>query len=247
LKMEDSQAFDPIYLGVDLTLSASRVYLATDVVIRGTALQPGGDCSDGGFTLEAGLDDDADGELDDDEVILTRTDCNQGADLVVTNFDSVEELADDNVNCAEWGLGGLKFVLALDKDQDSYLSDTDQKIATLYLCNGDEDLDRWKDVGQSSLASTQAAAGVAGGSSVVMIAGIVGAVVLVGLVLMFVMGRSGGSDDAVDFQSVATGGAASPAVAAMDPAEAYVQQLIAQGYPEETARAYAAHYFSQQQ
>ncbi len=80
-----------------------------------------------------------------------------------------------------------------------------------------------------------------------LIAGIVGAVVVVGLVLMFVMGRSGGSDDGVNFQSVAAGGAASPAVAAMDPAEAYVQQLIAQGYPEETARAYAAHYFSQQQ
>ena len=76
----------------------------------------------------------------------------------------------------------------------------------------------------------------------------VGRVVLVGLILMFVMGRSGGSDDGVDFQSVATtGGVASPAVATMDPAEAYVQQLIAQGYPEETARAYAAHYFSQQQ
>ena len=28
----------------------------------------------------------------------------------------------------------------------------------------------------------------------------------------------------------------------MDPMEAYVQQLIAQGYPEETARAYAQQY-----
>ena len=32
------------------------------------------------------------------------------------------------------------------------------------------------------------------------------------------------------------------AVAQMDPMEQYVQQLIAQGYPEETARAYAQQY-----
>ena len=33
-------------------------------------------------------------------------------------------------------------------------------------------------------------------------------------------------------------------VETMDPKEAYVQQLIAQGYPEETARAYAEQYAS---
>ena len=31
-------------------------------------------------------------------------------------------------------------------------------------------------------------------------------------------------------------------VETMDPKEAYVQQLIAQGYPEQTARAYAEQY-----
>ena len=39
-------------------------------------------------------------------------------------------------------------------------------------------------------------------------------------------------------------------VAQMDPMEQYVQQLIAQGYPEETARTYAQQYaghFQQQQ
>ncbi len=34
-------------------------------------------------------------------------------------------------------------------------------------------------------------------------------------------------------------------VAQMDPVEAYVQQLVAQGYPEETARAYAQQYYAQ--
>ena len=58
-------------------------------------------------------------------------------------------------------------------------------------------------------------------------------------------GRRGGDDE--DQFNVAGAGAMP---AQMDPMEAYVQQLIAQGYPEETARAYAAQYashFQQQQ
>ena len=50
-----------------------------------------------------------------------------------------------------------------------------------------------------------------------------------------------------DFSATAAGYAG---VAQMDPMEQYVQQLIAQGYPEETARAYAQQYaghFQQQQ
>ena len=50
-----------------------------------------------------------------------------------------------------------------------------------------------------------------------------------------------------DFDATAAGYAG---VAQMDPMEQYVQQLIAQGYPEETARAYAQQYaghFQQQQ
>ena len=50
-----------------------------------------------------------------------------------------------------------------------------------------------------------------------------------------------------DFSATAAGYGG---VAQMDPMEQYVQQLIAQGYPEETARTYAQQYaghFQQQQ
>jgi hypothetical protein len=55
-------------------------------------------------------------------------------------------------------------------------------------------------------------------------------VIIVTILMIKVAGRGGGSD--AGFSDVES----------MDPMEAYVQQLIAQGYPEETARAYAAQY-----
>ena len=61
---------------------------------------------------------------------------------------------------------------------------------------------------------------------------------IVVVTLLVVRGR-GGDSSAVD--SGAFGGE----VAEMDPVEAYVQQLVAQGYPEETARAYAQQYYAQ--
>jgi hypothetical protein len=70
----------------------------------------------------------------------------------------------------------------------------------------------------------------------------VGAIVLlivVILTMMLVRGRGG------DSSSTATGDDGFGAVAEMDPVEAYVQQLVAQGYPEETARAYAQQYYAQ--
>ena len=57
--------------------------------------------------------------------------------------------------------------------------------------------------------------------------------------LLVVRGRGGDS-------GVADAGAFGGEVAQMDPVEAYVQQLVAQGYPEETARAYAQQYYAQQ-
>ena len=73
------------------------------------------------------------------------------------------------------------------------------------------------------------------------------------LSLFFIL-RGGNEDDIImdsgmsgDFGATAAGYAG---VAQMDPMEQYVQQLVAQGYPEETARAYAQQYaghFQQQQ
>ena len=56
--------------------------------------------------------------------------------------------------------------------------------------------------------------------------------------LLMVRGRGGGSGTEGD---TSFGGD----VAEMDPVEAYVQQLVAQGYPEDTARAYAQQYYAQ--
>ncbi len=81
----------------------------------------------------------------------------------------------------------------------------------------------------------------------------IGLLLIVLLSLFFVM-RGGTEDEAMgldtqmggDFTATAAGYAG---VAQMDPMEQYVQQLIAQGYPEETARTYAQQYagHSQQQ
>ena len=79
-----------------------------------------------------------------------------------------------------------------------------------------------------------------GDSSLIMIIAIV-FVVLMGIVLGTVLLVRGRGNSEVDsgMGEVTFGG-----VETMDPKEAYVQQLIAQGYPEETARAYAEQYAS---
>lgn len=61
--------------------------------------------------------------------------------------------------------------------------------------------------------------------------------VIIVILSMMVLGKNDDGDG--DFSAAAGG---HQMAVAMDPMEAYVQQLIAQGYPEETARAYAAQY-----
>ena len=74
-----------------------------------------------------------------------------------------------------------------------------------------------------------------GGLSTTVIAVIagIGGLLLVGIILFFLRG---GSTDEKDFVDLAGAGFGA---AQLDPVEQYVQQLIAQGYPEDTARAYA--------
>ncbi|RJU85739.1 MAG: VCBS repeat-containing protein [Candidatus Poseidoniales archaeon] len=78
--------------------------------------------------------------------------------------------------------------------------------------------------------------GVSGGldSMTLIIGGVILLLIVVGS-LMF-MRRSDDKDDAFGGMEGAFG------ADALDPTEQYVQQLIAQGYPEETARAFAAQY-----
>ena len=78
-----------------------------------------------------------------------------------------------------------------------------------------------------------------GDTSTLMFAGI-GAILLIavlGVTMMFMRGRSG-SDQQDSVESF--GG-----VEQMDPVEAYVQQLVAQGYDEQMARQYATQYYAQ--
>ena len=75
-----------------------------------------------------------------------------------------------------------------------------------------------------------------------------GLLLVIIVILSMMVLRRGGDEDAGD--GFGTMDAGYGGVAQMDPMEAYVQQLIAQGYPEQTARAYAQQYaghFQQQQ
>jgi len=89
--------------------------------------------------------------------------------------------------------------------------------------------------GTNTNAETQSGAG---GDTLILVGGVVVFIVIaLILTLMFVRGR-GDSDMDDSF-----GGD----VGEMDAVEAYVQQLVAQGYPEETARTYAQAAIAQQQ
>jgi hypothetical protein len=77
------------------------------------------------------------------------------------------------------------------------------------------------------------------GSNLMLIVAIIASVLVLLLVSVFFL-RSG-SGDKIDNLSAAAAGYGQE----MDMTEQYVQQLIAQGYPEETARAYAAQYVGQ--
>ena len=76
------------------------------------------------------------------------------------------------------------------------------------------------------------------GLNVTMIDGIGGALLVI-VLLTLVFLRRGGDDDVVKNVDFSMG------MVEQDPVEQYVQQLVAQGYPEETARAHAQQYAGQ--
>ena len=67
-----------------------------------------------------------------------------------------------------------------------------------------------------------------------------GAAVLVLIVILSLMFLRKRDDGMAEYKDFSLTGAMQ-----QDPVEQYVQQLIAQGYPEDTARAYAAQYAAQ--
>jgi len=90
----------------------------------------------------------------------------------------------------------------------------------------------WKDNSQTSDGGDSTEAGL---DPMVLVGGVLLLLVIVGGTLMF-MRKGGEKVDAFGGMEGAFG------ADALDPTEQYVQQLIAQGYPEETARAFAAQY-----
>jgi hypothetical protein len=91
-----------------------------------------------------------------------------------------------------------------------------------------------------SIEETDGSEGESGDSTTLMFAGI-GALLLIAVlaVTMMFMRRGGGTAEEQD--SVESFGG----VEQMDPVEAYVQQLVAQGYEEQMAREYATQYYAQ--
>ena len=80
-------------------------------------------------------------------------------------------------------------------------------------------------------------AGAAGAGNMLLYLGGGGAILMIIILTLFFVLKGGDDDDEKIHMGNFDG-----AVQQMDPMEQYVQQLIAQGYPEETARAYAQQY-----
>ncbi len=92
---------------------------------------------------------------------------------------------------------------------------------------------------QSEDKSSGGGGGFLEDNMILVIGGGLGLVIII-LLSILVLGK--GDDDEAQFSASAAGH--QMGAVQMDPMEAYVQQLIAQGYPEDTARAYAAQYAS---
>jgi hypothetical protein len=80
-----------------------------------------------------------------------------------------------------------------------------------------------------------------GMSSALLFGGIAAFVLLLVIIMTLLLVRGRGGSSSTEGDAGWTG----DDVAEMDPVEAYVQQLVAQGYPEDTARAYAQQYYAQ--
>jgi hypothetical protein len=93
----------------------------------------------------------------------------------------------------------------------------------------------WKDNSQTTDGGDAVESGL---DPMLLIGGFILLLVIIGGSLMF-MRKGGDKEDAFGGMEGAFG------ADALDPTEQYVQQLIAQGYPEETARAFAAQYVGQ--
>jgi hypothetical protein len=102
-------------------------------LVRVTDEQPGAHCATGGSAVAVGVDRDADGLLDDNEVESVEYVCNGPAQqvLVVTSPEPV------GTNCAH---GGVAIDTGLDVDIDGVL-DAGEVQHRVYVCNGEDAID----------------------------------------------------------------------------------------------------------
>ncbi len=93
----------------------------------------GANCADGGQRIDAGVDDDADGVLDAEEIDETTYVCNGGGGL-----GSLIAVTDEaaGTNCAD---GGQRIDAGVDDDADGVL-DAEEIDETTYVCNGGDGL-----------------------------------------------------------------------------------------------------------
>jgi hypothetical protein len=102
-----------------------------------TDVAAGDDCSNGGYLIEVGLDDNSNGSLDANEIDASSFLCNNASGqggmsanqiMVVT----VEEAPGEN--CAD---GGIRFLIGYDQNEDGTL-DTEEVIDVSFVCNGED-------------------------------------------------------------------------------------------------------------
>lgn len=94
------------------------------------AAEPAGtNCTSGGTIVRAGIDSDADGSLDDEEVTETVYVCNgsDGSSQLVTTVSEPP-----GATCT---LGGIAILIGTDTDRDGAL-DPDEVTSTSYVCDG---------------------------------------------------------------------------------------------------------------
>ncbi|MEP1032602.1 hypothetical protein [Ekhidna sp.] len=121
---------------------------------------PSSTCSNGGITIEIGLDANSNQDLDPDEIDASYDICNgingaNGDDGLSTLSNITIE--SPGLNCEN---GGLKIELGIDTDQNGFL-DNDEVVSENYICNGVDGSDGSN--GNNSLITVSSFSGSQGG------------------------------------------------------------------------------------
>jgi hypothetical protein len=184
------------------------------------------------------VDNDASADCDvkveaslDDTSIFDKSDGIKTAQKALGRFDWQDGLCDGdqyslslNISHLYLELDGNAGIIHIRVTEGSYVIDDQIQLYTV----------------PRPIEETDGSEGESGDSTTLMFAGM-GALLLIAVlaVTMMFMRRGGGTAEQQD--SVESFGG----VEQMDPVEAYVQQLVAQGYEEQMARQYATQYYAQ--